>query len=109
MLARADVLAALRDCYDTEVQVNIVDLGLVESIEIAAEPDSARPLQQLKVALILTAPPAITDPAGAFLIEQVRNRLAGLAGVDGVEVKFVDQPLWTAQRISEAGRRQLRI
>jgi metal-sulfur cluster biosynthetic enzyme len=111
MISKAEILAALRDCFDPEVKLNIVDLGLVYAVETGPDPDStpAWPRQWVKVTMTFTSQSAADAPAGAQMREQVRNRLAGISELGNVDVKLVWEPKWTAHRISEAGRRQLGI
>ena len=108
MLSEADILAALRDCYDPEVKLNLVDLGLIYNVTTAPDPDStpAWPRQRVKVTMTLTTPQC---PASGLIFEQVNNRLAGISDISKVEVNLVWEPKWTAHHISEAGRRQLGI
>jgi len=58
MLSEAEILSALRDCYDPEVKLNLVDLGLIYGITTAPDPDStpAWPRQWVKVTMTLTSP-----------------------------------------------------
>ena len=108
MLAEADILAALRDCFDPEVKLNLVDLGLIYGITTGPDPDStpAWPRQWVKVTMTLTTRQC---PASGLIFEQVNNRLAGMPEISKVEVDLVWEPAWTPHRISEAGRRQLNI
>jgi metal-sulfur cluster biosynthetic enzyme len=100
MLTEAEILAALRDCYDPEVKLNLVDLGLIYGIETGPDPGSSKawPRQWVKVTMTLTTPQC---PASGLIFEQVHNRLAGISAIGKVE--------WTPHRISEAGRQQLGI
>jgi metal-sulfur cluster biosynthetic enzyme len=106
MLSEADIVAALRDCFDPETKLNLVDLGLIYKIETAPDPDSkpAWPRQRVKVTMTLNKP---DSPAGGLVVEQVQNRLAGIADISRVEVSLVWEPQWSPDRISLAGRRQL--
>jgi metal-sulfur cluster biosynthetic enzyme len=108
MLSEADIVAALRDCFDPEVKLNLVDLGLIYGIETEHDPHStpAWPRQVVKVTMTLTTQAC---PASGLIFEQVHNRLAGIPEISKVEVKLVWEPKWTPHRISEAGRRQLGI
>ena len=108
MLNEADILAALRDCYDPEVKLNLVDLGLIYGVATGPDPDStpAWSRQWVKVTMTLTTPQC---PASGLIFEQVNNRLACIQDVSKVEVALVWEPRWTPHRISEAGRRQLGI
>jgi metal-sulfur cluster biosynthetic enzyme len=58
MLSEPDILTALRDCFDPEVKLNLVDLGLIYSVETGPDPDStpAWPRQWVKVTMTLTTP-----------------------------------------------------
>jgi metal-sulfur cluster biosynthetic enzyme len=108
VLTDAEILTALRDCYDPEVKLNLVDLGLIYGISTGPDPNStlAWPRQWVKVTMTLTTPQC---PASGLIFEQVNNRLAGLQAVSRVEVDLVWEPKWTPHRISAEGRRQLGI
>ncbi len=108
MLSESEILTALRDCYDPEVKLNLVDLGLIYAIETGPDSDSTQawPRQWVKVTMSLTTPQC---PASGLIFEQVHNRLAGISGIGKVEVNLVWEPRWTAHRISGAGRKQLGI
>jgi metal-sulfur cluster biosynthetic enzyme len=108
MVAESDILAALRDCFDPELKLNLVDLGLIYRIEMAPDPDSTPkwPRQRVKITMTLTTPHC---PASGLMVEQVQNRLLGMRDISKVEVALVWEPPWTSQRISEAGRLQLGI
>jgi len=108
MLTEAEILTALRDCFDPEVKLNLVDLGLIYAVETGPDPNSspAWPRQWVRVMMTLTTQ---NCPASGLIFEQVNNRLASLQSVSKVDVLLVWEPKWTAHRISEAGRRQLGI
>jgi metal-sulfur cluster biosynthetic enzyme len=108
MLNDSQIMTALRDCFDPEVKLNLVDLGLIYRVETGPDPDSAPawPRQWVKVTMTLTAQ---ESPANGLILEQVSNRLAGIPDISRVEVNLVWEPQWTLLRISEAGRRQLGI
>lgn len=108
MLAESDILTALRDCFDPEVKLNLVDLGLIYSVETGPDPDSTPkwPRQWVKVRMTLTTPQC---PASGLILEQVNNRLASIPEISKVDVQVVWEPKWTPHRISESGRRQLGI
>jgi metal-sulfur cluster biosynthetic enzyme len=117
MLSEADIVEALRACYDKPPQfqraVNIVDLGLIESIALKLDPEApgagipgVPPRQSLSVTLIPCSP---DEEAQAQLGAQVRNRLAGLPELSAVSVRFADSPEWGVHRISREGRRVLSL
>ncbi len=105
-LTEEDILTALRDCFDPEVKLNLVDLGLIYYVSIEADPHAAPafPRQRVKVTMSLTTPQC---PASGLIFEQVHNRLASIPQVSKVEVDLVWEPKWTPHRISSAGRAQL--
>jgi len=106
LLTEDQILTALRDCFDPEVKLNLVDLGLIYEIETGPDPDStpAWPRQWVKVTLSLTTPHC---PASGLILEQVHNRLAGIQDISKVELNLVWEPKCTPHRISEEGRKQL--
>jgi metal-sulfur cluster biosynthetic enzyme len=108
MLSEEEIRGALRTCFDPELKLNLVDLGLIYNIETGPDPDSTPkwPRQWVKVTMTLTTPHC---PASGLIFEQVHNRLAGIPDISKVQVDLVWEPAWTPHRISEAGRLQLGI
>ncbi len=111
MLNEADILTALRDCYDPILPCNIVDLGVIHSIKINLDPEAPGHNipgvpQKHKIAITLT--PTQTDEAQlAQLQAQIINRLAGLETVSQTTITLLDQPAWTPQNITPKGRKTL--
>ena len=102
-ITREEVFTALKDCYDPEIPVNIVDLGLIYGIKI----DPAENEQQdVTVDMTLTAQGC---PAHVMIGDQVKSRVQQLAGVRTVNVNVVWNPPWTPERISADARKQLGI
>jgi len=98
-----DVLSALKQCYDPEIPVNIVDLGLIYDVRFqTAEGDK----QDVTVDMTLTAPGC---PAHVQMGEQVKSRLEQLPGIRNAQVNVVWTPPWTPERLSADARRQLGI
>jgi metal-sulfur cluster biosynthetic enzyme len=111
MLTEADILAALRDCYDPVFPCNIVDLGLIRSITITPDleaPGSNIPgvPQRHKIQITLT-PTQTDEAANAQLQAQIVNRLAGIETISRTQVTLVFEPAWTPQNITPAGRKIL--
>jgi metal-sulfur cluster biosynthetic enzyme len=103
-----DVLTALRDCYDPELPVNIVDLGLIYAVKLMPDPRSrpAFPRQQVEIEMTMTSRGC---PSHAQIIEHVRNRLAGVPEISETHVNLVWEPAWTPDRISLQAREKLGI
>jgi metal-sulfur cluster biosynthetic enzyme len=101
-----DIYTALRDCFDPEVKLNLVDLGLIYDVAIEPDPNAtpAFPRQRVKVTMTLTTQQC---PASGLIFEQVHNRLASIQQISKVEVDLVWEPKWTPHKISPAGRAQL--
>jgi probable FeS assembly SUF system protein SufT len=95
------VWAELRNVYDPEIPVNIVDLGLVYDLKI--EPLSAGG-SSVQVAMTLTAQGCGMGPSIAM---DAQRRIEGLSGVGEAEVRVVWDPLWNPNMISPEGRAKL--
>ena len=91
----------MKTCYDPEIPVNIVDLGLIYSCEIAGRPDGTR---AVAVKMTLTAPGCGMGP---MIAEDARAKIAALPGVESAKVHIVWDPAWTPQMISDDGRKAL--
>lgn len=98
-----EVLSALKQCYDPEIPVNIVDLGLIYGVRFEAAPDDR---QDVTVDMTLTAQGC---PAHAIIGEQVKARLESLPGIRAANVNVVWNPPWTPERLSPDARKQLGI
>jgi len=89
------VMEALKNCYDPEIPVNIVDLGLVYEVKIIDD-------NHVYVKMTLTAPGC---PIGPFVVEQVREAVTTLVeGVEKVDVELVFDPPWTPDRMSDEAK-----
>jgi probable FeS assembly SUF system protein SufT len=90
----------LKTCYDPEIPVNIVDLGLVYDMRIAAEGDGRR----VDVKMTLTAPGC---GMGTSIAADARLKLLALPGVTDADVQIVWDPPWSPQMISPEGKERL--
>jgi len=107
-LTESDILAALRDVYDPELPVNIVDLGLVYRVAVAPDPDAPGmlPRQRVEIDVTLTSQGC---PAHELIIEKIKNRLAGLQQISETVVNLIWDPPWTPHHITPEARKQLGI
>ena len=99
-----DVLAAawdqLRTCYDPEIPINIVDLGLIYECTVNAQADGQRVIQ---VRLTLTAPGC---GMGDVLVQDIRQKLEVIPTVTSANVELVFDPPWNQSMMTEAARLQ---
>jgi metal-sulfur cluster biosynthetic enzyme len=107
-LTEETILAALRDVYDPELPVNIVDLGLIYRVDVAPDPDAPGMLPRHRVEIDVTMTSA-GCPAHDVILEKIRNRLAGIFEISSTAVSLVWEPAWGPQRISQSGRKLLGI
>lgn len=97
------VLEQLKQVIDPELFVNIVDLGLIYTVDLKAnEEDQAK--TDINVEMSLTSPMC---PAGPQLVAQSRQVLEVLDGAGSVAIKITHTPPWTPDRMSEDARDQL--
>ncbi|HME34892.1 MAG TPA: iron-sulfur cluster assembly protein [Candidatus Sulfotelmatobacter sp.] len=107
-ITEQDVLSALKSCYDPEIPVNIVDLGLIYKIDFAPDSavDPADAKQDVTVEMTLTAQGC---PEHVNISAQVKSRIEQLPGVGNCTVNVVWTPPWTPERLSPDARKQLGI
>ena len=91
----------MRGCYDPEIPINIVDLGLVYECKVAPNEDQTR---DIGVPMTLTAPGC---GMGNVLKEDAERRIRQLPGVKDVHVEIVVEPPWNQSMISEAAKLEL--
>lgn len=97
-----EIMDSLKQCYDPEIPVNIVDLGLIYAIRL----EPAGNQQNVSVEMTLTAQGC---PEHVNISAQVKNRLEQLPGIQSATVNIVWSPPWTPERLSADARRQLGI
>lgn len=88
----------LRTCYDPEIPINIVDLGLVYACELTTRDDGQR---EVAVKLTLTAPGC---GMGDVLVADVRETLERIPTIARADVELVFDPPWNREMMSEAAR-----
>jgi probable FeS assembly SUF system protein SufT len=90
----------MRQCYDPEIPINIVELGLVYSCEITHEPDGQR-IATIK--MTLTAPGC---GMGEVLVQDVKDKVEVVPTIKHADVELVFDPPWNQTMMSEAARLQ---
>ena len=93
----------LKTCYDPEIPVNIVDLGLIYDCAITPRDQNGA---LVTVKMTLTAPGCGMGPV---LAQEAKAKIESLPGVDEANVELVWDPPWNQAMISEAGKMQLGI
>ena len=92
------VIEVLKTVFDPEIPVNIYDLGLIYRIEFNEDNT------ELSVDMTLTAP---NCPAADFIVEDVRQKLETITGIEKVEVNLVFEPEWYKEMMSEDAKMEL--
>ena len=95
------VWEVLKSCYDPEIPVNMVDLGLIYSCKLT---DAEEGGTDVEIKMTLTAPGCGMGP---MLMDEVRAKVLDVTGVRDVLVELVWDPPWTQDMISEAARLDL--
>ena len=97
LVIEAQVIEALRTCFDPEIPVNIYELGLIYDVKV--EPAGA-----VEVRMTLTSPHC---PVAQSLPAEVEARIKEVPGVTDARVEVVWDPPWELSRMSEAAKLQL--
>ena len=95
-----EVWNVLHTCYDPEIPVNIVDLGLVYNCQITEQDEGVNILIQMT----LTAPGCGMGPV---IADEVKQKLSSLSGAKEDEVELVWEPQWNQDMMSDAAKLQL--
>jgi probable FeS assembly SUF system protein SufT len=100
-VSEEDVWNQLRQCYDPEIPVNIVDLGLVYDCRLIKKESGET---RVEVKMTLTAPGCGMGPA---IAHDAQSKILSIDGIDEADVQLVWDPPWNQNMISEAGRMKL--
>jgi metal-sulfur cluster biosynthetic enzyme len=98
MVTKEQVFEALQECYDPEIPVNIVDLGLVYDVEVIDD--------KVAVRMTLTAPGC---GMGTMIAADARQKILALEGVADATVDLVWEPPWNPSMIAEEAKQKLGI
>lgn len=93
-VTREQIYEILKECFDPEIPINIVDLGLIYDIQI----DQGK----VKVKMTLTAPGC---GMGQYIAGQAQSKIMELEGVEEANVELVWDPPWDPARITPEGRK----
>ena len=87
----------LKTVFDTEIPVNVFDLGLIYKIDVAEE-------GEVSIDMTLTAP---NCPAADFIMEDVRQKVESIEGVNSATINLVFEPEWDKDMMSEEAKLEL--
>jgi metal-sulfur cluster biosynthetic enzyme len=96
MASKEKIETALKECYDPEIPLNVLDLGLIYDIRS----DNGN----VEIDMTLTAPGC---PMHSLIARDIQSKVEKVEGVEDVKVNVVWDPPWTPERISEEGRKIL--
>ena len=97
MITPEQVREALKECYDPEIPVNIVDLGLIYDIQVSAE-------NEVVVTMTLTTPGC---GMAHQIATQAKTRALAVPGVKDAKVTVVWEPRWDPSRMSDEAKKKL--
>jgi metal-sulfur cluster biosynthetic enzyme len=95
-ITETQIYDVLKECYDPEIPVNIVDLGLIYEVKVLDD--------QVALKMTLTTPGC--GMAG-YIADMVRERLLGLPGIKGADVHLTWEPRWHPSMMSAEARKVL--
>lgn len=96
MVARDDVIGAIKTVYDPEIPVNVWDLGLIYNIDISDK--------EILITMTFTSP---TCPMMEELMTQLKDAVQNVSGDTPVRVELVWDPPWDLSRMSDEARLEL--
>ncbi|MBD3156065.1 MAG: DUF59 domain-containing protein [Candidatus Aenigmarchaeota archaeon] len=96
MVTKKQVMEKLKEVYDPEIPVNVVDLGFIREIKIEKD--------KVDIKMTLTNP---FCPMHSFITGEVQNAIEEIDGVEGVKVELVFDPPWTPDDIKESAKKKL--
>ena len=91
------IVDMLKTVFDPEIPVNVYDLGLIYKIDVAEE-------GEVSIDMTLTAP---NCPAADFIMEDVRQKVESIAGVNSATINLVFEPEWDKDMMSEEAKLEL--
>jgi metal-sulfur cluster biosynthetic enzyme len=95
-MTESNIMEALKDCFDPEIPLNVVDLGLIYDIR--------EQQGKVEIDMTLTAPGC---PMQVHISKDIEEKIRKVEGVEEVKVNVIWDPPWTPERISEDGRKIL--
>jgi len=100
LATKEDIWEAMRQCFDPEIPVNIVDLGLIYDLKISGSKNK----KDINIKMTLTAPGCGMGPS---IAKDVETKVLALNGINSVDVELVWDPQWDRDMMSEEAKLQL--
>jgi metal-sulfur cluster biosynthetic enzyme len=97
--SQAQILEALKVVKDPEIPVNVVDLGLIYGVDVT-------PAGNVEITMTLTS---VGCPVQDLIRSDAEMAVMRLDGINQVEVEFVWSPPWAPDKMSDDGKRQMRM
>lgn len=94
MASRDDILGALKEVYDPEIPINIVDLGLIYRVDFPSP-------EKVEIDMTLTG---MGCPVGPAMVEQVKATALMVPGIQDAVVNLVWRPAWDPKKATEDGK-----
>ncbi len=98
MLNKEKVMDVLKTCFDPEIPINVVDLGLIYEVKVEDN--------NVNVKMTLTAPGC---PMAQFIAKEIESKIKQIAGVKSAKVEIVFDPPWTQDMMSPKAKEMLGI
>ncbi len=95
---KMEITEALRNVFDPEIPINIVDLGLIYELKYDEE------TKKVHIKMTLTAPGC---PVGDFILRDVEMVVKEIEGVEDVEIELTYDPPWSPDMMSEGAKKEL--
>ena len=96
MVSKEDVMKVLKECYDPEIGISLVDLGLIYDVKVDKD--------KVRIKMTLTTPGC---PMHAMMAEDVKEKVNKIKGVKSVNIDIVFDPPWTPDRMSKEAKKML--
>ena len=93
MVSQDEVIDKLRECLDPELGVNIIDLGLIYSVNIEDK--------RVNVLMTMTTPGC---PLDSYFVQDITSRLKTLKGISDVSVEMTFEPPWSPSKMSQESK-----
>ncbi len=89
------ILDSLKQCMDPEIPINVVDMGLIYGVDVSAD-------NKIDIKMTMTTRGC---PLHDTLVNDVKRYVNKVPGVNGINVEIVWEPVWTPEKMSEAGKK----